>query len=77
MTWNHRIIRRNGRDLAIHEVYYNEAGDPDMVTNDATGIYGETIDELRETLQRMLRALDTPILEYESFEQNQNELGIK
>jgi|14BtaG_2_1085337.scaffolds.fasta_scaffold32907_2 hypothetical protein len=70
MTWNHRVISREGQDeLAIHEVYYDEDGEPNMVTNDAVGIYGETVEELRETLERMLKSLEAPKLAFESFGQ--------
>jgi hypothetical protein len=28
MTWNYRVIRHKEGHLALHEVYYNEAGQP-------------------------------------------------
>jgi hypothetical protein len=49
----------------IHEVYYAERSDqPTSATEDAVGVCGGSIAELRETLTRMLRALDKPILEW-------------
>lgn len=70
--WNHRVMRHNAgaenEYLAIHEVYYgiDEDDNKDKVgwTLDPISVSGETIDELRETLERMLRALDKPIMEY-------------
>ena len=72
MTWNHRVISREGQEeLAIHEVSYDKNGKPNMVTNDAVGIYGETVGELRETLERMLKSLEAPKLAFESFGQSE------
>lgn len=71
MTWNHRVMRRTNEHgetwYDIHEVYYET--DPCGVeklswTEDAIAPMGETVDELREELERMLRALDKPVLEY-------------
>ena len=70
--WNHRVMRHNtGTEdeyLAIHEVYYgmdDEDGKGKTGwTQDPVAPYGDTLNELRETLERMLRALDKPIMEY-------------
>lgn len=59
--------------LAIHEVYYKDKSRDDRkVTADDVGytenpvsVTGESIEDLRETLQLMLKALDKPVLEYE------------
>lgn len=68
VTWNHRVIvRKDGRDqqyYGIHEVYYKKNNKPDMATENAVGVIGDSIPELRETLERMLRALDTPVLRW-------------
>ncbi len=74
--WNYRVVRKayppdiNGeRDyiLGIHEVYYDENGKPDMVTEERMDAHGETLDELREDLAHMLLALDKPVLEYDAL----------
>ena len=71
MTWNHRLIRHtepNGEIwLGIHEVYYLDDGTPDMVTENAIGASGETVEEIIETLERMRRCVEKPILEMEYF----------
>lgn len=59
--------------FSIHEVYYNDDSPKDQaVTSDKFGctenpvtVEGSSVQELRETLLRMLDALDKPILEYE------------
>lgn len=73
-TWNHRVMRHAaGTDneyLAIHEVYYdNEDGKEKLGwTQNPISVSGENLDELRWVLERMLRALDHPILEYKDEE---------
>lgn len=75
--WNYRVVRKAyppGADgtiehaLGIHEVYYDDNGDPQMVTEERMDPHGETLDELRADLAHMLKALDAPVLEYEVFE---------
>jgi hypothetical protein len=77
-TWNHRVIDHGefddhgiygvGRYLAIHEVYYDADGKPKMMTEAPISIAGETLEELGETLDRMKRALEEPVLPVEQFE---------
>lgn len=66
--WNHRVVQRMVTDfgepvswLGIHEVFY---GFPEGLgwTNEPIAVEGESIAELRETLERMMRALDKPII---------------
>jgi hypothetical protein len=49
--------------FGIHEVFYGlpDESDPGW-TEDAVSVEGESVDELRETLQRMLVALDRPVI---------------
>lgn len=68
MTWNHRVIKYKTRNLfgdpdvgyAIHEVFYNNDGEIRGMTSDAVKPWGDTKEELREELLRMLAALDKP-----------------
>lgn len=78
MHWNHRVVRKETPNkfredeieisYEIHEVYYNEDGEPRSCTVDGISPYGETIEELKETLERMLNASTQPVLEYSYFE---------
>lgn len=65
-TWNHRVIARtaNGeRYLNIHEVYYDQPeGKIRNWTLDPVTVGGDTVEELTETLNRMLRAVSKPVL---------------
>ena len=59
MSWNYRVIRRfsnhkGGNDIfCIHEVYYDDKGNPKSVTESAVGVSGDTVEELQETLSNM------------------------
>jgi hypothetical protein len=73
--WNHRVVKRtypapsNETLYQIHEAYYGLAGDKlPSITVEPAEVVGESIEELRDTLQRMLRALDNPVLDYETRE---------
>lgn len=72
-TWNHRVIWHKpvGRLaklglrepwLGIHEVYYDEKGKVRGWTKEDKGVTGESTNELIETLTRMLRACNQPVL---------------
>ncbi len=66
MSWNHRVMRfpdpLHEEWLEIHEVYYDDNGQHTMYTEEAVSVAGEAIEELRETLSRMEKALNQPIL---------------
>ena len=71
MTWNHRVIRHKQADeywLGVHEVYY-ENGAPTMVTMEPVGVGGYDVDEIRQTIEWMMKSLDKPVLEYSDFEE--------
>ena len=70
MTWNHRVVHQSvgGEDFyGIHEVFYDDEGKANMVTQEAVGAWGDDIPGLQETLEWMHNALDKPILEYDDF----------
>jgi hypothetical protein len=71
MTWNHRVVKYETRNLfgdpdvgyAIHEVFYDGEGNIRGMTSDSVKPWGDTKDELRLELLRMLDALNKPDLE--------------
>jgi len=75
--WNHRVVRRVYRDeigglqevaYQIHGAYYGLEDKP-AITEEPDHPHGETLAELRKDLERMLRALDKPVLDYETREE--------
>ena len=67
--WNHRVIKHTEKDgivwYGVHEVYYTN-DKPVACTQEAMNPYGETAEELKEDLERMLRACEKPILDYDT-----------
>ena len=68
MVWNHRVFKETQPGgtpwYTIREVYYPKiGGKPDSWTADAIAAGGETVEELRDELQRMLRATEQPVIE--------------
>jgi hypothetical protein len=62
-TWKYRVILKNGR-YAIHEVYYDEEGEPWTCSEGPVCPEGDTLEALREGLEHYQRALESPVLEY-------------
>lgn len=71
MTWNHRLVRRTYPDAAqgvwfgIHEAYYDDDGKIYAITEEPVAPCGEAVEELREEISRMARALSAPVVIYE------------
>jgi len=71
--WNHRVWRHthHGADeeesFQVKETYHNKAGEICACTEDAAEAYGYTLEELKENLQRMLKATEQPALDEEGF----------
>lgn len=72
MTWNYRVVKRMHPDypdepsLAIHSVYYEE-GLPTAVSAKPSYPSGADLDELKRDIERYVRAIDEPTLDYDSF----------
>jgi hypothetical protein len=65
MYWNNRVVRFKKDDddwLEICEVFYHDGG-PIGHTGEGVTVCGENVQELRVTLERMLKCLDKPILD--------------
>lgn len=70
--WNYRVVRRKSPhaleqyEYSVRECWYDRgqsAGDvPDLWTGDAEAPTGETLDELRTSLEHMLKALSHAVL---------------
>ena len=77
--WNHRVVRREYPEsadpeeqvlLGIHETYYDVGDGPlPMFTEEPIRVMETSVEALRETLQRMLAALDKPVLDYKTREE--------
>ena len=66
MSWNHRVIAKEDCEgeeyLAIHEVYYNEDGDPKSMTKLPMEVSSQDIKGLKWTIKQMQMCLYRGIL---------------
>lgn len=74
MSWNYRVIRRQYPDglviFAIHEVFYNEAGDNKRsVTAGPCWVQGETLAGLKKDMSYYKLAFGKPVLDYDTLEE--------
>ena len=68
MHWNHRIVRiKNGDEtiLKFSEVHYNEDGSLMLFTDPF--LHGESIEDMRQTAERLLKATSLPIIDEQDF----------
>ena len=79
MTWNHRVVKYETRNLfgdpdvgyAIHEVFYDNNGNVQGMTSNPVKAWGDTKDELRLELLRMIEVLEKPDLDYDDKEDDE------
>lgn len=67
MTWNYRVVIKNGV-YDIHECYYDGNNHPVAITENA--IYPEgnlSLEDLQYDFRLMKTALEKPVLKYEDF----------
>ena len=61
--WNHRVFKdKDG--YSIRETFYKD-GKPHLWSAEPEAPFGETLDELKEDLKRMLGATEQPVIEDE------------
>jgi len=67
--WNYRVIRKKihgGFTFCIHEVYY-ENDIPTSTTTDSAAIYGQSLEDVQDTLEMYKNATEKPVLNYEDI----------
>ena len=65
MTWNYRVLKsKDGGDdwYQIHEVYYDKEGNINGWAERGAIVCGNTLSELRSSLEMMLKSLDKEII---------------
>ena len=72
--WNHRIVKRVQKlgseeftTYGIYEVYYDERGQPNGITESPVEPFGENATELLVSWGMMVSAFTKPILDYDEF----------
>ena len=71
MTWNHRVICHNENPkepwYAIHEVFYDDDGNPESCTKEPIQIIQEDVGAIKWEVDKIRKALEKPVLDYEMF----------
>jgi hypothetical protein len=71
MTWDYRILEHKNVDgtswFAIHEVYYDGAGTPELCSEEPCFAHGEDAEILITDMEYMMKALIKPVLSYNHF----------
>lgn len=83
MTWNHRVIKKTYHEeeiFSIKEVMYDtedhslQGEELDKTISGYTeklSVMGDSIEDLRETLNFMLEALDKPVIDLDVLEKSE------
>ena len=69
MTWNYRVFRENEHDYAIREVFYAEDGAILGCTAEPVAPFGQSVDELAQTIADFQAALALPVLTFDDIPQ--------
>jgi hypothetical protein len=64
--WNYRVVKQESV-FGVYECYYDSAGRIHSCSKDACPATGDTLDELKATLERMQRAFKSPTLNFEEL----------
>tara|TARA_B100000470_G_scaffold207198_1_gene183086 strand:+ start:80 stop:472 length:393 start_codon:yes stop_codon:yes gene_type:complete len=86
MSWNYRVIEHEEEDsndvtlgdsyVQIHEVYYDDEGDPLWMTQEACAPFGDNDIELAAEILLIQKALEKPILKATIFDKENNPLNL-
>ena len=77
MSWNYRITKEIKHHKYLHEpetifgireVYYDENGDISGIS-EMPDIIAESVDELKNILERMIECCDKPLIDYNTGEE--------
>lgn len=76
MYWNNRVFKTKVNEYGsevdiytIHEVYYNEDNTIMGWVDKEEGPYGESLEELKRSLEWMLEACDKPVIDRAELEE--------
>jgi hypothetical protein len=53
----------------IHEVYYDKKGKINGLTEEPIRISEETVGDLRKTVERLTKCLESPIIDYDTLQE--------
>jgi len=56
-------------DSMLYEIYYNKDGKINGLTEEPIRISEETVDDLRKTVERLIKCLESPIIDYDTLQE--------
>ena len=80
MHWNYRILRHIYKAddwLAVHEVHYDDNGEPNSCTSEPIQIVQDDMEAMRWGLGKIQEALEKPVIDYSYFEGLENRVKVK
>lgn len=66
MAWNYRIVKKQLKDeiyFEVCEVYYDEKGKPGSWSWGHNVLGGESMEDLKDTMNKIQEAMKRPVLE--------------
>ena len=79
MTWNYRVLKsKDGEDdwYQIHETYYDKEKNVNGWAKNGATVCGNTLVEIRSSLELMLKSLDKEILNKNKMDINELRLEV-
>lgn len=70
MSWNHRLLAKEYKGdvyYQIHEVYYDNKGNPNSYTANPITIGSDYIEGIKWQLEEITKCLEKPILSLNNF----------
>lgn len=75
MSWNFRLVREDDI-ISLREVYYDDAGNPEMVTTGEVKIYADLGEDVVWYQEHMSKGIMKPVLDYPFTGPQQMELNL-
>jgi hypothetical protein len=66
MTWNYRLVKKDGL-IGIHSAYYNSKKEVASLSVDPEYLSADDADDLKSALQKVMKAFDSPVIDYNTF----------
>jgi hypothetical protein len=74
-TWNYRVCKETYNkgtdfeevDFSVREVYYNNTGEIWAAAEKAAGIYGESVDEVRNGIEKLMLAVNKEVVDLDTI----------
>jgi hypothetical protein len=73
MPWTHRIIKKTEMreylensitTYGVHQVYIDENGDISRIEDNPMPIFDESVDKLKDTIEKIQDCLKKPVIDY-------------